>query len=124
MGEDKGKVGTTVSNEEQKSPDELRREIEETREGLGDTAAALAQKTDVKARARERMDGLKQTVVEKKEAVASKVGNGDGSEGGGAGAQASAVAVQARTKAQENPAATAALAAFLGGFVFGRITAR
>jgi uncharacterized protein DUF3618 len=124
MGEDTGKVGAAVGSEEQKSPEELRREIEETREELGDTAAALAEKTDFKARARERVDGLKQTVAVKKEAVASKVGSGDASGDGGAGAQASAVAAQARTKAQENPVATAALAAFVGGFLFGRITSR
>ena len=120
MGEDKGQVGTTVNTEGQKSPEELRREIEETRDGLGETAAALAEKTDFKGRARERVDGLKQTVTEKKEAVASKVSGGDASEGGGA----SAMAARARTKAQENPGATAALAAFVGGFVFGRLTSR
>lgn len=37
---------------EQKAPEELRREIEQTREELGDTVQALAEKTDVKAQAR------------------------------------------------------------------------
>lgn len=37
---------------EQKSPEELRQEIAETREGLGDTVEALAEKTDVKAQAK------------------------------------------------------------------------
>jgi hypothetical protein len=39
--------------------DELRREIEETREELGDTAAALGAKADVKGRAKERFDEIK-----------------------------------------------------------------
>jgi len=77
MGEEQGQVGTSLENE-QKSPEELQREIEETRRDLGDTAAALAEKTDIKARA--------------------------------------------TAKAQENPVATAAFAAFAIGFGLGRIT--
>lgn len=37
---------------------ELRREIEHTREELGDTVAALVEKTDVKARAKERVQEI------------------------------------------------------------------
>jgi Protein of unknown function (DUF3618) len=40
--------------------DRLRDEIEDTRRDLGDTAAALAAKTDVKARANEKANELKQ----------------------------------------------------------------
>jgi hypothetical protein len=35
---------------------------------------------------------------------------------------ANSAATQVKTKAQENPVPTAALAAFVGGFLFGRIT--
>jgi predicted phage tail protein len=121
MGEDQSQVGTPVDNE-QKSPEELRREIEETRENLGDTAAALAEKTDVKTRAKEKVEGVKQTVAQKKEAFASKQeGN---TSGGDVGAQVSSTATQAKAKAQENPVITAAACAFVGGFLFGRITSR
>jgi len=37
---------------------------------------------------------------------------------------ASSAAVQVRTKAQQNPVPTAALAAFVGGVLLGRITKR
>jgi hypothetical protein len=49
--------------------DELRREIEETREHMGDTVEALAYKADVPTR-------TKEWLGEKKEAVASKVSGG------------------------------------------------
>jgi Protein of unknown function (DUF3618) len=39
--------------------DELRREIEEGRERLGETAGAIGYKTDVPARARDRVDAVK-----------------------------------------------------------------
>ena len=100
-----------------KSAAQVRREIEETREDLGDTAAALASKTDVRARARDKFDGVKRTIAEKKESFAS--GDDDG-----ATAQANTAVTNVRTKAQENPIPTAAIAAFVGGFLFGRITRR
>jgi Protein of unknown function (DUF3618) len=37
---------------EQRSPEEIRRDIDQTREDLGDTVAAVAQKADVKAQAK------------------------------------------------------------------------
>ena len=118
MGQDQGQVGAVTN--EQNDPEAIRREIEETREDLGDTAAALAAKTDVKARAKEKVDSVKQTISEKKESIASSTGgNGDG-----AGAQANAAFGQAKTKAQENPIPVAAIGAFVGGFLFGRITKR
>lgn len=114
MGKDKGQVGAPVNDE--KSPDEIRREIEDTREELGDTVAALAAKTDVKARAKEKVDGVKETVAAKTQSFTSSNG-GSTSEG------PSAVA-QVKTKAQENPIPVAAIGAFVGGFLLGRITAR
>jgi ABC-type transporter Mla subunit MlaD len=121
MGQDESQVGSAVENE-QKSPEQIRREIEDTRENLGDTAAALAAKTDVKARAKEKVGGLKQTIAEKKESLGSSAGGT--SDGGGASAQANAAVTQVKAKAQENPIPMAAIAAFVGGFLFGRITSR
>ena len=110
MGEDQGRVGAPVEGQE-RSPEELRREIEDTREELGDTAAALAEKTDVKTRAREKFEDVKRTLSEKKESFASDTGGG-------------AAATQAKAKAQENPVATSAVAAFVLGFLLGRVTSR
>jgi ElaB/YqjD/DUF883 family membrane-anchored ribosome-binding protein len=53
-------------------PQELRREIEHTREELGDTVAALAEKTDVKAQARHKVDDVKETASSKKDELVSK----------------------------------------------------
>jgi ElaB/YqjD/DUF883 family membrane-anchored ribosome-binding protein len=121
MGQDEGQVGAPVESGQQ-SPEEIRREIADTREELGDTAAALAAKTDVKARAREKLDGVKQTIAEKKQSMGSSTD--PSADGGGASTQANTAVTQVKTKAQENPIPTAAIAAFVGGFVFGRITAR
>ena len=102
------------------TPAELRAEIERTRQDLGDTVAALAEKTDVKARAKEKVAEVKTTVNEKKTQLMSR---GSGSEGGSSQAAGTAV-TQVKTKAQQNPVPTAALAAFVGGWLFGRITKR
>ena len=118
MGQDKGQVGAPVSAES-KDPEQIRREIEEVRHDLGDTAAALAAKTDVKARAKEKVEGVKETIAEKKESIA-----GSSNGGGTGGPDPSSAVASVKTKAQENPIPTAAIAAFIGGFLFGRITKR
>jgi uncharacterized protein DUF3618 len=131
MGEDQGAVRarevdtapTDTAPAAQPSPEQLRAEIEDTRQDLGDTVAALAHKTDVKARARDKVAGVKQTVADKKAQIASSgPGSGSGESGGSGGA--SAAVAQVRTKAEENPVGAAALAAFVGGVVFGRLSKR
>jgi len=142
MGQDPGEDRATV--EDQASPEELRRDIRQTREQLGETAAALAEKTDVKAQAKAKVEDLKQAAAEKADSLkragaekaesvkqaASEKGSatpGTGnvqSAGSGLMARASAVAAQARTKAQENPVAAAAGAAFIGGVLVGRRRSR
>lgn len=129
MGEDPGAVSTqaldeqraTTQAEQQQQPPEdptqLRADIERTRQDLGDTVAALAEKTDVKARAKEKVTEVRHNVSEKRTELMGKAreSSPDG---------ASSAAVQVRTTAQQNPIPTAALAAFVGGFLFGRITKR
>jgi cell division septation protein DedD len=122
MGQDQGQVGASVADE-QKTPEELRREIEDTRQDLGDTAAAIADKADVKARAKEKIDDLRQTVADKKESFTSSGPDGE-TPATGPKATAGSVATQAKAKAQEKPVATAAAAAFLGGYLLGRIRSR
>jgi ElaB/YqjD/DUF883 family membrane-anchored ribosome-binding protein len=129
MGEDPGAVSTRalddqaagrpVQQQQQQPPPEdpaqLRADIERTRQDLGDTVAALAEKTDVKARAKEKVSEVRQNVTDKRTELMGKAR--DSSPDG-----ANSAAVQVRSKAQENPVPTAALAAFVGGFLFGRIT--
>ena len=54
MGQDPRESGTVTA-------EDLRRDIEQTREALGDTAAALGAKADVKGRAKERASEIKST---------------------------------------------------------------
>jgi hypothetical protein len=56
--------GPAVENE-QRDPEEIRSDIEQTREELGDTVEALAAKTDVKAHAQEKAEEIKQEAREK-----------------------------------------------------------
>jgi len=98
-------------------PQQLRADIERTRQDLGDTVAALAEKTDVKARARDKVAEVRQNVNQRRTEL---VGRARESSPDGA----SSAAVQVRTKAEENPIHAAAIAAFVGGFLVGRITAR
>lgn len=119
MGQDQGQVGTAAVGNAERTPEDIRRDIEKTRLELGDTAAALAAKTDVKARAKDKVEDVKQTIAGKKDSLTSSPSHGAGTSAGVA-----AHANTAATKARENPIPTAAIAAFVGGFLFGRITRR
>jgi ElaB/YqjD/DUF883 family membrane-anchored ribosome-binding protein len=61
---------TGANQPETKAPEELREEIEETREEVGDTVAALAEKSDVKAQARKKAEATKQQVLQNPTPVA------------------------------------------------------
>ena len=122
MGEDQGAVSASVTDQPgagqtPDDPQQLRVDIERTREDLGDTVAALAEKTDVKARARDKVAEVRETINQRRTEL---VGRARESSPDGA----SSAATQVRAKAQENPIHTAAIAAFVGGFLLGRITAR
>jgi F0F1-type ATP synthase membrane subunit b/b' len=106
-----------VEEQADKSPEEIRRDIDQTREELGDTVEALAHKTDVKAQARERVDTIKQTAQQKREDFISKAraATPDSAAGG---------ARQVTETAQRNPLPFAIGGALLAGFVIGRITSR
>ena len=137
MAEDPSAVGArrlTEDDEGERTPEQLRAEIEATREDLGDTVEALAAKTDVKTRAREKADELKRTATTKKDeliAKAKRAAPGDGgsddapagptgdTQGERSGGGAAAVG-QLKVAAQRNPVQTAALGAFLGGVLVGR----
>jgi len=68
MGQDPREVGAErLEDDSDKSPAQLRAVIEEARVDLGDTVEALAAKTDVKSRAREKADEVKRNAVAKKD---------------------------------------------------------
>ena len=58
MGEEPGTARTPVAGGS-KDPEQIRAEIEATRQELGDTVEALVAKADVKAHARERIERTK-----------------------------------------------------------------
>jgi len=107
----------TAADEPDKSPEELRQDIEQTREELGDTVEALAHKTDVKAQARERIDTIKETAQQKREEFVSKARSATPD-------SASSGAAQVKSRAQSNPLPFAIGGALLAGFLIGRITSR
>ena len=68
-----------------RDPDEIRADLEETRERMAETLEALGEKADVKARAKERMSGGVAAVKERLQPVMAKVSGGSGGEAGAGG---------------------------------------
>ena len=85
--------------QEERSPEEIRADIEQTREDLGDTVEALSAKTDVKAQAKAKVDSVKE-----------KVGG--------------ATPASVTETASSHPVPTAAIGAFVGGLLVGIMIAR
>ena len=113
MGKEAGTGGTAMSDT--RDPEAIRQEIEETRAALGYTVAAVAQKTDVKAQAKERVDHAKTSVAEKKEEFVGKAKEISPD-------TAVSAAAEASEKARQNPLPLAVSGAFAAGFLLGRLT--
>jgi ElaB/YqjD/DUF883 family membrane-anchored ribosome-binding protein len=96
-----------------RSPEEIRADIERTRRELGDTAAAVAAKADVKAQAKAKADETRQRATEKKDELLGKAKEASPDSAG-----------QFATAAKDNPLPVATGAAFVVGFVLGRLTRR
>lgn len=105
-----------VTGSPQKSPEELREDIEETRDQLGDTVQALAEKTDVKAQARERLAVIKDTARQKKNQLLSQTNQSMPDSASAAGQR-----VAAAIKQRPIPSAGGA---FVGGLLVGRLFGR
>lgn len=106
-----------MTPDSERTPEEIRTEIEQTREELGDTVEALAAKTDVKARAQDRVTEIKDAAEAKREQLTGKAREIT-PETAGQGAQHVASSVQDRPL----PFATAGAfaAGVLVGWLFGR----
>ena len=70
MGEEQGTGSAAVTDAS--DPELIQREIEQTREELGDTVEALARKADVKAQAKQKVEQTKASFSEKKEQLLGK----------------------------------------------------
>lgn len=103
--------------QETRTPDEIRADIEETREELGDTVEALAAKTDVKAQARDKVDEIKGSVRAKADEAKAKAKSST-PESAQQGSE------QVVAKVRENPAPLVLGAAVLVAFLIGRRTGR
>ncbi len=100
-----------------REPEQIQREIEETRGRLGDTVEALAAKADVKARAKEKIVGAKTSASEQKEQLLHKAREASPAGAISLGSQAAQIA-------RANPLPVAAVGAFAAGFAAARLTTR
>jgi ElaB/YqjD/DUF883 family membrane-anchored ribosome-binding protein len=113
MGQDTSPDGASVT--ETREPEQIRADIQLTREQLDETVATLAEKADVKAHAKHKVDEAKATVSHKKDEVIGKAGQ--------ASPQAAASLVsRGSAKARERPLPLAG--AFAAGLVVGRTIGR
>jgi hypothetical protein len=97
---------------ESSDPETIRREIETTREELGDTVAALAAKADVKTQAKQKIEDAKAALAGKKDELIGKAKETSPQ-------SASTAAVGVSEKARQNPVPVAAAGAFAFGFLAG-----
>jgi len=100
-----------------RSVEQIERDIEVTRADMGDTVEALAEKTDVKAQAQEKVTAAKTNVTETKEDLLGKAQAASPE-------SARTAAAQVQQKTRENPLPVAVGAAVLVGFVLGRLSKR
>jgi ElaB/YqjD/DUF883 family membrane-anchored ribosome-binding protein len=111
---------------ETRSPEEIRQDIESTREELGDTVEVLTNKADVKAQASKSADEAKQRARAKAAETKSKLTAAKDDLVGRARETspetARSATTQAASKARDNPLPMAVAAAALGGFLLGRWT--
>jgi hypothetical protein len=109
---------------EEKSPEEIRAEIEGTREELGDTVAAVTEKTDVKKQAQAKVEDVKAQAAEKAEEAKQKAKElGDKAKAAAPDSPAEGVQ-QAQTLAKQNPQPLAIAGAVIGLLVLWRLLRR
>jgi ElaB/YqjD/DUF883 family membrane-anchored ribosome-binding protein len=115
MGQDPGRGGAEVTGTQE--PEQIQREIEETREELGDTVEALARKADVRAQAQHKIEDVKASVSDKRAQLRDSAKEV-------APDSAANAAAQVTQTAKDNPIPAAALGAFAAGFLAGRLSRR
>lgn len=114
---EQGKSPTAVNRKGPDDPEEIREDIVQTRDELGETVAALAEKTDVKQQAQAKAEELKGQATAKAREFGDKAKE-MAPDSAGEGMQ------QAQRIAQENPMPMALAGAFLAGLLIGRLFSR
>jgi len=128
MDQDQSKAGPELADDQERTPEQVREEIEQTRADLGETVASLAEKTDVKSQAKQavneakqtvtgKVTEVKQTVVGRKDVLISSAREATPESASDAGQRAAAVA-------RENQLPLAAFGAFVLGVLIGKRRAR
>lgn len=128
MGQDPRDTEQGLDDRGQRTPEQVRDEIEQTRAELGDTVAALAEKTDVKAQAKRVVQDTKATVTGKASEIGADV-KAKKDEFTSSAQQAtpdsvSEAGAQLAGFAQRNRAVLIAVAALGLGLLIGRRSAR
>ena len=125
MGQDEGQARPAVEN---RDPDQIQEEIEQTRDELGNTVAATAEKVDVKKQAKAKVSDAKQTAAGKADAARHKATAKKDEFVAKAKEltpeSAEAGADQAREFAQQNPVPLGLGAAFAMGLLVGSLLRR
>jgi len=128
MDQDQGATGPELTGASRRTPDEVRNEIEQTRRELGDTVAALAEKTDVKAQAKHVVDDAKENVTgrvsEIKQNVTGKKDDLLSSAQAATPASAGDAAQRVKGFAGDNAAVLVAISGFGLGWLVGRRASR
>jgi Protein of unknown function (DUF3618) len=118
MGEDARASGAQVTDiDTTREPQEIKRDIESTRQEMGGTVEALAEKTDVKAQTQRKVADVKERVEAKRNELMGKARSATPD---GAGSAAGTV----QQKARENPVPVAIAGAFAAGVIVGRTLKR
>jgi ElaB/YqjD/DUF883 family membrane-anchored ribosome-binding protein len=124
MSADERDVERTGVSETQPDPEELRREIEQTRAELGDTVEALSHKADVKARVGEKVDERKQAASQKADELKQKAQELKQKAGQATPEDVKSAASGAATTARDRPEIPAVAAALLFGLLLGWLFGR
>jgi ElaB/YqjD/DUF883 family membrane-anchored ribosome-binding protein len=99
-----------------RTPEQIRADIEHTREELADTAAALAEKADVKARAHDKVEETKARITGKVDEARAKAADAT-PQSVASGAQSAAGSVAGA--ARERPIPATLIASFAAGVLVG-----
>jgi len=115
MGQDPSTRGAAVTA--MQDPEQIKEQIDATRQELGDTIEALTARTDVKAQAKRKLEETRTSVAGKKDELLGKTREASPE-------AAISVATGASRKAKENPLPVAVTGAFALGFLSSRRPAR